>query len=80
MTKHYLNELTYKVMGAAIEVHKNQGPGLLESVYQKCMRHELQLRKIDFVSQHLIQTNYKGLDVNFEMRSDFLIQDILLLN
>lgn len=79
MTKHYLNELTYKVMGAAIEVHKNLGPGLLESVYQKCMRHELQLRKIDFVSQHLIQTNYKGLDVNFEMRSDFLIQDILVV-
>jgi GxxExxY protein len=46
ITKSYLKDLIYKVNGAAIEVHKALGPGLLESVYHKCMKHELRLRNI----------------------------------
>ena len=57
MTKKYLDELTYQVLGAAIEVHKALGPGLLESVYHKCMKQELKLRNIPFVSEHLV--NFK---------------------
>ena len=48
MTKSYLKELVYQVNGAAIEVHKQIGPGLLESVYHKCMIRELELRGICF--------------------------------
>ena len=44
VTKKYLNELTYKVIGCAIEVHKHLGPGLLESVYEKCFLKELFLK------------------------------------
>jgi GxxExxY protein len=51
ITKKYLNELTYKVIGCAIEVHKHLGHGLLESVYQKCFLRELSLRNIEHQSQ-----------------------------
>ena len=44
MTKQLLDELSYNVIGAAIEVHKELEPGLLESVYHRCLRHELSLR------------------------------------
>ncbi len=50
ITKKYINDLVYQVIGAAIEVHKALGPGLLESVYHKCMMHELTLRGIKFES------------------------------
>ena len=48
MTKKYLDDLTYNVIGSAIEVHKHIGPGLLESVYEKCFVKELSLRGISF--------------------------------
>ncbi len=48
ISKKYLDELTYKVIGCAIEVHKFLGPGLLESVYEKCFLRELTLRGIEF--------------------------------
>jgi GxxExxY protein len=48
VTKKYLNELTFKVIGCAIEVHKHLGPGLLESVYEKCFMKELTLQGIAF--------------------------------
>jgi GxxExxY protein len=48
MTQKYLDELTFNVIGAAIEVHKNMGSGLLESVYQQCMIEELTNRNINF--------------------------------
>ena len=49
-TKTYLKDLVYRVNGAAIEVHKTLGPGLLESVYHKCLAKELSLRNIEFIS------------------------------
>jgi GxxExxY protein len=48
ITKKYLNELTYLVIGCAIEVHKQLGPGLLESIYEKCFLRELELKGIKF--------------------------------
>jgi GxxExxY protein len=51
VTKKYLNELTFKVIGCAIEVHKHLGPGLLESVYEKCFMKELTLQGIAFRNQ-----------------------------
>jgi len=79
LTKTYLKDLTYKVTGAAIEVHKRLGPGLLESVYHKCLAKELELRKISFKSEYKIPYNYKGFDLDIDFRCDFLIEDILVL-
>ena len=77
MTKKYLDELTYKVIGCAIEVHKQVGPGLLESVYERCFLKELQLRGIVYQSQVWAPLEYKGLELDIELRLDVLVEDIL---
>jgi GxxExxY protein len=76
-TKTYLKDLVYKVTGAAIEVHKALGPGLLESVYHKCMKHELTLRGIRFESEIHVPINYKGLELDTELRCDLFVENIL---
>jgi len=77
ITKKYINELTYKVIGCAIEVHKQLGPGLLESIYEKCFLKELGLRGILFKNQVWIPLEYKGLELDTELRLDILVEDIL---
>ncbi len=77
LTKTYLIDLVYRVNGAAIEVHKYLGPGLLESVYHKCLEHEMRLRGIKFVSEPLEPVNYKGLELDTSLRCDFLMENTL---
>ena len=77
ITKKYLNELTYKVIGCAIEVHKHLGPGLLESLYEKCFIKKLSLRGIASRTQIWAPLNYKGLLLDNELRLDVLIEEIL---
>ena len=77
ITKSYLIDLIYKVNGAAIEVHKALGPGLLESVYHKCMKHELSLRGIKYQSELSVPINYKGITVDAELRCDLFVENIL---
>ena len=77
ITKKYLNELTYKVIGCAIEVHRQLGPGLLESVYEKCFIKELELQGIKYKNQIWVPLHYKGLELNSELRLDVLVEDIL---
>ncbi len=78
-TKKELDELSYKILGAAIEVHKALGPGLLESVYQKCLKQEFLLRQLDFASEFLVSVNYKGIDVNADLRCDFVVMDLIVI-
>lgn len=77
ITKKYLTDLVYQVNGAAIEVHKSLGPGLLESVYHKCMKHELELRGIKFKSELVVPVRYKDIDVEAELRCDLFVENIL---
>ena len=77
MTKSDINDLIYQVNGAAIEVHKTIGPGLLESVYHKCLKKELLIKGISFESELAVNVNYKGLDLNTELRCDLFIENIL---
>ena len=79
LTKKYLNNLTYQIIGAAIEVHKALGPGLLESVYHKCLKQELFLRKLAFVSELVVPVSYKGIDIDAELRCDLLIEDAIVI-
>lgn len=79
MTKSYLKDLIYKVNGAAIEVHKTLGPGLLESVYHKCMVHELTLRNVNFKTKLAIPVNYKGLNLDVDLRCDLLVENSLIV-
>jgi GxxExxY protein len=77
VSKKYLNELSYQIIGCAIEVHKHLVPGLLESVYEKCFLRELSLRGIANKSQIYVPLKYKGLQLDTELRLDILVEDIL---
>lgn len=79
ITKSDLKQLVYDVIGAAIEVHKHLGPGLLESIYHKCMIKELNLRGINFQSELTIPIEYKGLELESDLRCDLFIEKILVL-
>ena len=78
MKSDELNELSKKIIGIAIEVHKNLGPGFKETVYQQALAHELRKAKINFVEQKVIKVKYKGLELG-PQRLDFLIDDNLIL-
>ena len=74
-----LDDLSYKVIGCAIEVHRTLGPGLLESVYEKALMHELKLNNISVKSQVKVKANYKGLDVGEGLRLDLLVDEQLIV-
>ena len=63
----------------AIEVHRNKGSGLIESIYERCLMRELELRKIVAVNQRLVRIEYKGLVFDETLRFDVLVDDCLLL-
>jgi len=67
-------DLTEKIIGAAIEVHKYWGPGLLESVYEKSLVRELELRGIEFKQQVELPLQYKGVDVGDGLRLDLIVE------
>ncbi|MEW6609242.1 MAG: GxxExxY protein [bacterium] len=69
----YENELTSLIIGAAIEVHKNLGPGLLESAYEICLARELELRKVPFQRQVGLPIEYKGESCEVGYRIDLLV-------
>ncbi len=72
-------DLTGRVIGAAIEVHRHTGPGLLESSYQHCLAHEFALLELPFRDQVPIPVRYKGVDVDCRYRADFVVDDRLLV-
>ena len=74
-----MDELTYKIIGCAIEVHKQLGPGLLESVYQKCFSHELFLASLNFKSQLITPINYKGIIFEADLRIDILVENLVIV-
>jgi GxxExxY protein len=77
ISKEYLYNLIYKVNGAAIEVHKALSPGLLESVYHLCMKHELSLRGIHYQSELRIPVFFKGVEIEAELKCDLFIENVL---
>lgn len=79
LTKSFLNDLSYKIVGCAIEVHKHLGPGLLESAYQDCMKQEYKIKGMNFKSQLLVPINYKGLILDTDYRLDFLVEDEMIV-
>ena len=79
MTKEYLNGLSEQVIGAAIEVHRELGPGLLESTYESALQHELSLLGLNSVRQIALPIRYKGLEIDEAYRIDLLVEDALIL-
>ena len=73
-----MKETTRKIIGAAIEVHRALGPGLLESAYQQCLCRELTLREIQFQRQVSLPVEYKGIRVEAAYRLDFLVDGVVV--
>ena len=73
------HELSREVIGAGVEVHRILGPGLLESVYEKCLRRELELRGMSVLQQQHVEINYKGFVFTEELRFDLLVEGCLLV-
>ncbi|MBI2813301.1 MAG: GxxExxY protein [Opitutae bacterium] len=74
-----VNQLTEQVIGAAIEVHRELGPGLLESAYQRALAHELRLRGVAFEEQKLCPVIYKDLLIDDAYRLDFLVNGLVVV-
>jgi len=73
------DQLSRDVIGAAVEVHRLKGAGLIESIYEKCLMRELALRNIACVNQQLVQIEYKGMTFEEPLRFDVLVENCLLL-
>jgi GxxExxY protein len=79
ITKKYLDELTYELIGCAIEVHKVMGSGLLENVYHQCLKEELMIRKINFLTEMKIPVIYKGKDLEVDFRCDLYVENCIVI-
>ncbi len=74
-----INQLTEEVIGAAIEVHREKGPGLLEAAYEACLAHELGLRGVLHARQVPVPLTYKGLTLEIAFRADLIVEQRVLV-
>ena len=74
-----LNELSGKVIGACIEIHRELGPGLLESAYEECLAYELSKTGLRFERQKPLPVRYKEVQLDCGYRLDFVVEDVLIV-
>lgn len=74
-----VDKLIYESIGACFEVYNALGPGLLESVYEKALLHELKLRGLNVCSQMPVDIVYKGVSVGADLRLDIIVEDTLII-
>lgn len=79
ITQKYITDLTYRINGACIEVHKILGAGLAEIVYHRALEKEFKLRNIEYKSEFQIPVVYKNENLNCDFKCDFLIEDLIVL-
>ncbi|MDB9313586.1 GxxExxY protein [Spirulina sp. CS-785/01] len=79
MSREEANRLSRVVIGAAIEVHRELGPGLLESTYERCLQYELEQRGVQVESQVPQSVSYKGVQLDCGYRLDLLVEDLLIV-
>ena len=79
LDRELLDTLSYEIRGAAMEVYNHFGPGLLESLYEKALIIELQMRGIKVESQVPIKVAYKGVPINGDYRIDLVVEDTIIL-
>ena len=79
MTQKYLNELTHTIIGAAITVHKELGPGLLESIYEKCLTHLLKENGLKIVVQQKVPLAFRGLYLDCDLRFDLMVENTIIV-
>jgi GxxExxY protein len=76
---HKASGLTGEIIGAAIEVHRDKGPGLIESIYEWCLTKEFNLRSLAHVSQKSVEITYKGFVKQDNLRLDMLVEECILI-
>lgn len=79
MTKREINEIAYRIIGCAIEVHKHLGPGLLESIYQECLIEELISNGLKVESEKWVPVIYKGKLLKGKLKLDLLVEDHVIV-
>lgn len=79
ISKQYLNDLTYQLLGCCINIHKELGPGLLENVYHQCLIEELKYERISYLSELEVPIKYRGKKIETKLRADLLIEDCLVV-
>lgn len=79
MTKKIITQLSYEIVGLAIKVHKELGPGLLESVYEKCLKYELQKNGYKVMQQLQVPIIYDDLKMDTDLRLDLLVEDCIIV-
>ena len=79
LIQHSTNPISEGTIGAAIEVHRHLGPGLLESTYHTCLCRELELRKVAYHSQIALPIEYKGVQIARGYLIDLLVEDSLIV-
>ncbi|MGQ0829610.1 MAG: GxxExxY protein [Bacteroidota bacterium] len=78
-SQKYINDISYKIIGCAIEVHKHLGPGLLESVYEPCFIDEMRSAGLLVKSQIYVPVHYKGRDLGGSLKLDLLVNDLIIV-
>ena len=79
LTQKYINNVSYQIVGCAIEVHKYLGPGLLESVYESCLVEEMIEQGLPFERQVQVPINYKGKDLGSNLILDLVVKDLIIV-
>lgn len=79
LTRKYLDNLTYEIIGCAITVHKELGPALIESVYEKCFIHLLKQKGFSIQSQQSIPIEFRGISLDAELRYDILVENLIIV-
>ena len=79
MTKKEVTQLSYEIVGCAIKVHKELGPGLLESVYEKCLKYELEKNGFIVHQQLLVPVIYDELEMEIILKVDLLVNDTIVV-
>ena len=79
MTKKEVTQLSYKIVGCAIKVHQELGPGLLESIYEKCLKYELELNGFKVIQQLRIPVKYREQEMDIDLRLDLLVNNTIII-
>lgn len=79
MTQKEVTQLSYEITGFAIKVHKILGPGLLESVYERCLKYELESNGYDVKQQLIVKVNYENIEFETDMKIDLLVNDCVVV-
>lgn len=79
MTKRQITQLSYEITGLAIKVHRTLGAGLLESIYEKCLVHELTKNGYDVVQQIKVPINYEEITIDADLRVDLLVNNCVIV-